>query len=159
MFRTSFALCRPVGGQLPAVDPEGGLTPWWEMSRLLSLFLRSHTPMTHEVLECLRACRSIVRDFVSKKIDYSEYCARMNVAMDPLDPLDWALQGLTEDQSKEAMLYVDWIGGEFGETRHLIPHRPDWVYGQCQEPYGWVDQEEYRRRLRMAFAAYLDAPS
>ena len=46
---------------------------------------------------------------------------------------------------------------EFGETEHLIPRRADWVYGESDEPYGWVDQEEYRRRLGSAFIAIADA--
>jgi len=105
----------------------------------------------NEVLAAIQECRSIVRDFIAGHFDYGEFRKRMGPATGPFDPLDWALEGLTSDDQSEVRLYVEWLGGEFGETEHLIPRRADWVYGESDEPYGWVDQEEYRRRLEHAF--------
>jgi hypothetical protein len=109
-----------------------------------------------EVLAAIKQCRSIVRDFIAGHLDYGEFRKRMAAATGPFDPLSWALEGLTSDQEAEVVLYVDWLGGEFGETEHLIPRRADWVYGESEESYGWVDQNEYRRRLEQAFKSVLD---
>lgn len=79
----------------------------------------------------------------------------MASVMKPLDPLDWALKELDAPTGKEAEMYVKWLGGEFGETEDHIPRRPEWKYGESDEPYGWVDQDEYRARLCKAFAAIL----
>jgi hypothetical protein len=96
-------------------------------------------------------CRSIMRDFIAGQLDYATFRQRMARAMGPLDPLDWALESLPEDLQVEATMYSEWLGGEFGETKDRIPTRPDWRYGECQVPYGWVDVGAYRERLGEAF--------
>jgi hypothetical protein len=109
-----------------------------------------------DVLAAIPKCRAIVRDFIAGHLDYGEFRKRVVAATGSFDPLDWAVEGLTSDQESEVALYVDWLGGEFGEAEHLNPRRADWVYGESDEPYGWVDQEEYRRRLEHAFKDILD---
>jgi hypothetical protein len=96
-------------------------------------------------------CRSIMRDFIGGQIDYPTFRQRMSGAMRPLDPLDWAIEGLPKDLQVEATMYSEWLGGEFGETEERIPKQRDWVYGDCRVPYGWVDVDAYRERLREAF--------
>jgi hypothetical protein len=97
-------------------------------------------------------CRAIMRDFISGQADYPGFRQRMAAAMGPLDPLDWAIEGLPEELRVEATMYSEWLGGQFGETEDRIPKRPDWVYGHSTTPYGWVDVGAYRKRLREAFA-------
>lgn len=111
--------------------------------------------MTPE-LRAVSACREITRAFVHGELDYPTFRAKMAVAMGPLDPLDWALKELDSDARREATMYVEWLGGEFGETEERIPRRADWKYGQCNEPYGWVDVLEYRKRLLEAFGQILN---
>ena len=107
-------------------------------------------------LRAVLACREITRAFVRGGLDYPTFRAKMDAAMGPLDPLDWALKELNGDAGKEATMYVEWLGGEFGETEDRIPRRAEWKYGECNEPYGWVDVHEYRRRLGEAFREILD---
>ena len=110
----------------------------------------------NDVLRAIENCRSILRQFIAADLDYAAFKERMANVMAPLDPLDWALEGLTRAHQLEATMYVEWLGGEFGETKDRIPRRSDWVYGDdSNEPYGWVDQDEYRRRLRAAFKGVL----
>jgi hypothetical protein len=106
-----------------------------------------------DVQTAILDCRSIMRDFIRARIDYPTFRQRMASAMGPLDPLDWALEGLPEGLQVEATMYSDWLGGEFGETEDRIPKRADWVYGESRVPYGWVDVDAYRERLREAFGA------
>ena len=113
-------------------------------------------PRVSDVVKAIEGCRAVVREFVAAKLDYATFRERMALVMGPLDPLDWAMKTLTTTQQAEATFYVEWLGGEFGETEHQIPRRADWVYGESDEPYGWVDQEEYRRRLGTAFIAVTD---
>jgi hypothetical protein len=96
-----------------------------------------------------------MRDFIGGQADYPTFRKRMAVAMGPLDPLDWAIEGLPEKFQVEATMYSKWLGGEFGESEDRIPRRADWVYGGCTVPYGWVDVTAYRERLREAFADVL----
>jgi hypothetical protein len=96
-----------------------------------------------------------MRDFVGGQVDYPTFRQRIEAAMGPLDPLDWAIEGLPKEFQVEATMYAEWLGGEFGETEDRIPKRDDWVYGDCPESYGWVDVVAYRERLREAFADVL----
>ena len=61
--------------------------------------------------------------------------------MQPLDPLDWALKELDAESGKEATMYSDWLGGEFGETEDRVPHKPERKYGESDEPYGLLSAE------------------
>jgi hypothetical protein len=100
-------------------------------------------------------CREILGNFLRGALDYGEFRAKMASAMGPLDPLDWAMKNLDATTGREAEMVVELLGGPFGETDDRIPRRPEWKYGECDEPYGWVDQDEVRRRLREAFGAVL----
>ena len=104
-----------------------------------------------DVIAALNACHSLVCQFVDSELDYAGFRAGMASVMGPLDPLDCALEVLDERRRREARFYSEWLGGEFGEHAERIPRRADWRYGESTEPYGWVDVEEYRRRLRTAF--------
>jgi hypothetical protein len=111
--------------------------------------------MTEET-KAVYECRKILTSFVRGVLDYAAFRSKMASAMESLDPLDWALEKLNTAMGKEAKMYVEWLGGEFGETEDLIPRRPEWKYGESDEPYEWVDQDEYRRLLSEAFAAILE---
>ena len=67
------------------------------------------------------------------------------------DPLDGALEGLTDSQQKEIVFYFEWHGGDFGEYEDRIPRNPTWKYGESEEPYGWVDTERYFHLFSAAF--------
>jgi hypothetical protein len=107
-------------------------------------------------LRAVKKCREILRAFVYGRLDYSAFHAEMATAMAHFDPLDWALRELDDVTGKEASMYVEWLGGEFGETEDRIPRRLEWKYGECNEPYGWINHDEYRCRLREVFAEFLD---
>jgi hypothetical protein len=106
-------------------------------------------------LQAVRKCRNLVEQFVAEAIDYGTFVEQMASAMGPLDPLDWAIKKLDAESGKEATMYSEWLGGAFGETEDRIPRRPEWRYGECTAPYGWVDESEYRNRLREAFAGII----
>lgn len=106
-------------------------------------------------LQAVGECREILRKFINGAFDYGAFRDKMARAMGPLDPLDWALEELDAESAIEAKMYSEWLGGEFGETEDRIPRKPDWRYGESDEPYGWVDQDEYRIRLHSAFAGVL----
>lgn len=110
----------------------------------------------NDVLGAIEKCCSFLRQFISADLDYAAFKEGMAKVIGPLDPLEGALDGLTRVQQMEATMYVEWQGGEFGETEHLIPRRSDWVYGDSNEPYGWVDLDKYRSRLQAAFKEVLD---
>ena len=98
-----------------------------------------------------------MRSFVAGDFDYSEFVDKMATAMGPFDTIDFTRSGLALSQETEVSFYVDWLGGKFGETEHLIPRRSEWEYGKSDQPYGWVDQDEYRRKLGAAFSNLLES--
>lgn len=100
-------------------------------------------------------CREIIRAFVLDEIDYASLREKIAKAWMPLDPLDWAMEELSDELGREAEEYEDWLGGKFGEFKDRIPRRKDWVYGESNVPYGWIDEAAYREVLREALAGLL----
>ncbi len=105
----------------------------------------------NDVQKAVLRCRDLTRSYVHGEFDYSAYREQMARVMSPLDPLDWAIEQLSDSLADEAERYVFWLGGEFGESEDQIPRRAGWKYGESDETYGWVDQEAYRARLHEAF--------
>ena len=108
------------------------------------------------VLEAIDACRNLVRQFLAGSLDYGTFKARMASAMGPLDPLDSAVESLAPDQQKEAAFYVEWTGGEFGETDLTLPrlrgHGVWWMSRSCSAV------ASRRRSSRISSASALTTP-
>ena len=96
--------------------------------------------------------RAEFRAFADGAIDVVEFCDRTRIP----DPLEDSLEVLPPDLAEELSAYVDWMGGEFNESRDLIPRRDDWEYGVDQDLYGWIDVPKYRTDLRDALSKYWD---
>lgn len=99
----------------------------------------------------LDAIRTLYRAFADGAISVVEFERRVGTLFP--DPLDETLDELDAAAADELLAYSEWRGGDFGQTRHLVPRRPDWRYGVDSEPYGWIDVPAYRVALRSAFAS------
>lgn len=60
----------------------------------------------------IEKCCSFLRQFIFAALDYATFKEGMAKVMEPLDPLEGALDGLTKAQQMEATMYVEWLGGE-----------------------------------------------
>ena len=97
-------------------------------------------------------CREISQEYIEGRIDWLTFWENLPLNFSPFDPLDWWLDGLTENQKEEILFYFEWQGGEFGEYYDKrIPRDPKWVYGVSTEHYGWVDKDLYLKNYSKAF--------
>jgi hypothetical protein len=89
--------------------------------------------------------RGLLADFVEGRIEVPEFVPRYRSLFGQFDPPDLNARGLSDIERSELQVFIQIMGGWFGEEDGLIPRRPDWVYGTDTEPYSWIDGPGYRR--------------
>ena len=82
--------------------------------------------------------------FVTEKVGVAEFIESYRSLFAPFDPPDLSASGLSEYDRRSLGVFIRLMGGWFGECDDLIPRRDEWVYGESEEPYGWVDEGRYR---------------
>ena len=93
----------------------------------------------------LEGLRRALAEFLRGEIDASIFIPRYRSLFASFDPPDLAAAGLSPAERHELDVYVELMGGWFGENDQAVPRRADWRYGVDVDPYSWVDQPAYRR--------------
>jgi len=100
----------------------------------------------------LREIRVLLGRFTRGEVEAAEFIPKYRSMFAPFDPPDLVTSDLTDAERTELALYIQFMGGWFGEDDALIPRRADWQYGKDTEPYSWIDEPEYRSWIKRAMA-------
>lgn len=111
---------------------------------------------TNKKRSALGEYRKIAIRYVNGDLNWFEYWEKYSEIMGVFDPLDFELEGMAENEKKEILFYVKWHGGEFGESKDIIPKNVSWKYGESMEKFGWIDRDEYHRRFSSSFKKLRD---
>jgi len=61
--------------------------------------------------------------------------------------LKLAVKDLAQELQTEYLFYVRWAG----EAARGNPKVPGWLFGRCEEPYGWIDKTAFHRLFNQGF--------
>jgi hypothetical protein len=95
--------------------------------------------------QALKAIHDLLGQFVRGEIEPADFVPAYGALFAPFDPPDLTLAGLCDAERAELELFIQLMGGWFGEEDALIPKRSDWEYGKDTEPFGWIDGPAYRK--------------
>ncbi|MEC7521785.1 MAG: hypothetical protein VYE22_18020 [Myxococcota bacterium] len=95
----------------------------------------------------LEELRRALAEFLRGEIDASIFIPHYRSLFAPFDPPGLAAADLSPAERHELDVYVELMGGWFGENDEAVPRRADWRYGVDVEPHSWVDQPAYRRSI------------
>lgn len=114
-----------------------------------------------ERIDAIEEMRRLTGAFLAGRLEFVEFFPSISAILGTeFDPIDRAFADLPPAAAEWVWFFIEWTGGQFGESEHRITRRPDWRYGIDLEPYGWVDVPRYRESLRSAveeFEARIDS--
>jgi len=104
-------------------------------------------------LKAIRELRNLSKGFANGELSFEKF--RPALGWHSFDDEDeqgkWDPQASVEDLPVELraeyLFYVKWRVAE----AHGSFKASDWKYGECQEPYGWIDKEAYRKAFSEEF--------
>lgn len=92
----------------------------------------------------LQQMRDMLRQFIRGDLEVAAFVPSYAALFAPFDPPDRTTEELSDEEYADLSLFIRLMGGWFGEYNELIPRNPSWIYGQNDEPYGWIDGPGYR---------------
>lgn len=95
--------------------------------------------------QALGEIRTLLGRFVRAELDVATFVPSYQRLFAPFDPPDLATAELSDAERAELALFIQLMGGWFGEDDPLVPKASDWQYGKDDRPYGWIDPDAYRR--------------
>jgi hypothetical protein len=95
--------------------------------------------------QSLQEIRTLLGKFVRAEIESTYFIPKYKTLFAPFDPPDLVTQDLSKSELIELDLYIEIMGGWFGEKDDLIPKISDWKYGENTLPYSWIDTSSYRK--------------
>lgn len=91
--------------------------------------------------------RRLLRRFVDGEIAVSAFLPNYRRLFGDFDPPDVCSEDMSAEERNQLYVFIELMGGWFGEHDHAISLRADWKYGDETEPYGWIDEDAYRRTI------------
>lgn len=110
----------------------------------------------HKLLaRAISDCYSLIKAYVEGSVSLSEFRCKMIEVITPFCDINSRAGEVKEADWKSLLEFKDLVfdkgGDKFEPSTDPFPHHPDWVYGESQEEYGWVDQEAFKSMLRKRF--------
>jgi hypothetical protein len=100
-------------------------------------------------------CHNLVRAYVEGDVSLSIFRAKMIQTIEPFCGPNLERAVLKEADVELLLEYKDILfdkgGDKFEPSIDPFPRRADWVYGESNEEYGWVDQEKFKDMLKKQF--------
>lgn len=104
-----------------------------------------------DTVESLTVLRSLSKQFYDNKISIEEFFQKSEIELGSTFDfgVDFTVEDLPNNFSKaikdEIMFYFKYTTYDTEDEKCVIPTNPKWIYGKSNEPFGWIDEDKYRK--------------